>query len=282
MATHWVNALDAAERALTGVTGAAGEAPLGILPAVTAAVLQALLVRLDTALGNAVALGPDAAAAAGVVDVPGRPACPGAGAASFAAGGGAKLLATRVGAWAAARSLVPPPGEPPGPGGDACFMPRLRACGDVLVMPKGALSDAGMRHDVAAALPPATLHALLARFTPDGDAPDPVPAALLASLAPPPAKASRSAAKTARRAAAAAAMPLPAAAAPTPPEAQALGTAWLEAEGFPLDEAGLAVTAAPLAALLAAALPPGFDPAGPPGASEPEPRFQGLRDAWGV
>lgn len=238
-----------------------------------------MLNRLDVALLNALLADPGAKGVpAGADAITARGAAPGGGSATFGAGVAVKMLCQRLASWAQQRRLSPPPGTPRGPGGEAGFFPLLRAAADVLMMPKASLSAADVRADVAGALPPAALRALLSRFAPDADSPEGVPPALLAAL-----EAAAPAGKAAKRPGAV--LLLPPQTQHAPVAAASCGVDWLDFEGFPLDEDGLNAAMAPLAVLLgrgAGGAPPGFDPAGPPGAAAEEARFTALRAAWGV
>lgn len=125
---------------------------------------------------------------------------------------------------------------------------------------------------VCGVLAPGTLRALLQRYTPDDDCPDPVPQSLFARL-----DAAEQMKGGARRAGKGAAKATVAAPAPAyePVSAEDVGTAWLEEEGFPLDDDGLEAAEHPARALL------GEGAEAPEGAGG-DCRFQLLRDEWGV
>lgn len=123
-------------------------------------------------------------------------------------------------------------------------------------------------------LAPGTLRALLLRYTPEEDCPDPVPQSLFARL-----DAAEQMKGGARRAGSKGGK---AATVPAPPcgyaavSAEDVGTAWLEEEGFPLDDDGLEAAERPVRALL------GADTPAPPESSGRDERFALLRDEWGV
>jgi hypothetical protein len=242
---------------------------LGTFSGLPVAAFTHVLCRLDATLFNALLRPGDTALPAGdAVTV--KAAIPGGGGVTFNTGVAIKLAVERLTAWAVAHKVPPASGGAKGP-----HFPLLKAAGDVLMMPKSALLDASVRADVASALSPALLRALLARFTPDDSAPEAAPAALLNALDAD--SKSKAVSKEERKAAknpAAVASPPPYVA----PEAAALGVEWLDYDGFPLNEDGLTAVADPMRALLggdATQLPPGAP-------SDVDSRFGALRQSWGV
>jgi hypothetical protein len=198
-----------------------------------------------------------------------KAAIPGGGGVTFSSGVAIKLTVERLSGWASARKVVPAAGS-----GSAAHFPLLKAAADVLMMPKGALLDTTVRADVSGSLSPVLLRALLARFTPDEASPEAVPPVLLTALDT---QAKQQMSKEQRKAAktpAAVATPPPYSA----PEAAALGVDWLDWDGFPLNEDGLAAVKDPLRALL------GGDATQPPPGAPPamDVRFTALRESWGV
>ena len=294
LAAHWLGALEGAERALAGGGAAAGAAAAdggtGTFPQLPPQALALLLSRLDVALFNALlrapggsASGGDGSSSDGSDPVSQRAAVPGGGAVTFAAGVAIKLAVQALSGWAAQRRVPGSGGKGGksggggggGGGGATCF-PLMRCAADVLMMPKGALADAGVRRDVAGALTPRLLRQLLGRFTPDDSAPEAVPQTLLAALDSEARKESRKASSRGSDGSGGPSLaplaPLPYA----PVDASALGCEWLDYDGFPLDEQGLVVAADPLAALTGAEATQAA-----PGAT-PDLRFRALRQAWGV
>ena len=186
-------------------------------------------------------------------------ALPGGGAVSFGAVVKLKMAVAALVEWGAKRALC---GKE-----EVDVFPLLRAAADVIMMAKESLLDADIRREVCGALAPGTLKALLLRYSPDEFSPESIPQSLITRL-----EAAESMAGKARSSKSKT-VPAPALAY-IPVAAEDVGTVWLEEEGFPLDDEGLAATERPVEVLLGA-------PAPPPSTGS-DLRYDALRVAWGI
>lgn len=172
---HWLRGLREVEQALT-CPGRPLPAPRPLVALARRQALARILQRLDAALFAAL-----------VSDGAGGRSSPGAldpallpfqrGPLTFGTGVELKMAAGRLANWAADVGLREgaPPAAPPSPDSTAATSPsgelrlfaQLRAAADLLMMPKGSLSDAEVRRTVAPSLSVDAICQVLQRYQPD-------------------------------------------------------------------------------------------------------------------